>query len=229
MRKLLIVLLSGGLLLTGAGPAFGWANGSDGPNSYGTHDWILDQALQAVGEGAEWVDVRVALRATDDPDTMDDIDHASGTWWHVYDEWGETYGGAPEAAATWFRRTQRRLESGDTRSASRALGILAHIVGDIANPMHTDSRDREDNIHSPYESAVDTRLETYRFAYDGQGSARPFARTLTVARQAHRYYFDLIRAYDRHGYNDEVHAITRRQLNRGANAMADLITSLGST
>ena len=227
MVKRLFVLILAGLLVVGAAsPAFAWANGTGGPNSYGTHDWVLDQALQAVGEQAAWVNVRVALRATDDPDTMDGLDHASGTWWHVYDEWGATYGGAPEAAATWFRRVQRRLAAGNERGASRGLGILAHIVGDIANPMHTDSRDREDSIHSPYESAVDSRLETYAFRYEGASSARPFARTLTVARRAHRFYFDLIRAYDRNGYNDKVDAITRRQLNRGANAMADLITSL---
>lgn len=226
MRRLVIVLLAGLLVVGGASPALAWANGPDGPDSYGTHDWVLDQALQAVGEKASWVNVRVALRATDDPDTVEGIDHASGTWWHVYDEWGETYGGAPEAAATWFRRTKRRLASGNERGASRALGILAHIVGDIANPMHTDSRDREDSIHSPYESDVDERLEGYRFDYDGEGSAKPFARTLTVARRAHRYYFDLIRAYDRNGYNDKVDGITRRQLNRGSNAVADLITSL---
>ena len=39
------------------------------------------------------------MRATDDPDMLDGIDHASGTWWHVYDQWGVTYGGAPEAGS----------------------------------------------------------------------------------------------------------------------------------
>ena len=58
-------------------PAFAWSNGEDGCNSYGTHDWILDQALQAVGEQAEWVRTRVALRATDDPDCVDGIDQTS--------------------------------------------------------------------------------------------------------------------------------------------------------
>lgn len=226
MRRSFVLLLVAVLVVGVAAPAFGWANGPDGPDSYGTHDWILDKALRAVGEDAAWVDVRVALRATDDPDTLDGIDHASGTWWHVYDEWGETYGGAPEAAAVWFKRTQRRLAAGKERKASRALGILAHLVGDIANPMHTDSRDREERIHSSYESAVDSRLDSYGFVYDGRSSAKPYRRTVAVARRAHRYYFDLIRAYDRYGYNDKVDSITRRQLKRGANAMADLITSL---
>ena len=207
-------------------PAHAWSNGTEGCNSYGTHDWILDQALQAVGEQAEWVRTPVALRATDDPDCVDGIDHASGTWWHVYDEWGDTYGGAPEAAMVWFRRIERRLENGNEHGASKALGLLAHIVGDIAQPMHTDSRDREDRVHSSYESTVDRRLSAYRFDHDGVDRARPYGRTLRVARRAHRSYFDLVRAYDRHGYNDRVDAITRRQLNRAANAVADLLTGL---
>jgi hypothetical protein len=49
---------------------------------------------------------------------------------------------------------------------------------------------------------------------------------LHVPRRAHRYYWDLVNAYDAHGYNAKVHRITKRQLKRGANALADLITSL---
>ena len=207
-------------------PALAWSNGTDGCNSYGTHDWILDQALQAVGERADWVRTRVALRATDDPDCVDGIDHASGTWWHVYDRWGEHWGGADEAAQVWFRRTKRRLANNRSRAASKALGYLAHIVGDVANPMHTDSSTREDRVHSSYEQAVDRRIGRYRFRYDGRDPARPARKTRRVARVAHRSYFELVREYDRHGYNRPVHRITRRQLNRATNALADLITSL---
>ena len=186
------------LLLVGnvAPSAHAWSNGVNGCNSYGTHDWVLDQALQQVGEQAAWVRTRVALRATDDPDCVDGIDHASGTWWHVYDRWGSEWGGADEAAAVWSRRTKRRLANGNQRGASRALGILAHIVGDVAQPMHTDSTDREDRVHSSYEDAVDRRIGNYRFTYDGQHAAWPGTRTRRVARVAHRSYTDLVRAYD---------------------------------
>jgi hypothetical protein len=64
----------------GALPALAWSNGVNGPNAYGTHDWILDHALDALGERADWVCRRAGLRATDDPDTKDGMDHASGTW-----------------------------------------------------------------------------------------------------------------------------------------------------
>jgi hypothetical protein len=55
------------LVLSSAAPAAGWANGTNGCNSYGTHDWVLKKAIKAVRDDASWVRVRVALRATDDP------------------------------------------------------------------------------------------------------------------------------------------------------------------
>ncbi len=218
-------------LLLGTSPALAWSNGVDGPNTYGTHDWILDHALDGLGDRAGWVCRRTALRATDDPDTVDGIDHASGTWWHVWDEWGDTWGGAPEAVRVWFGRVQRRLEAGRECSASRALGIMSHFVADVAQPMHTDgSLDAEDRVHSAYESAVDERSEAdddeYTFEFDGIDQASPRATTLRLARRAHRFYEVLVTTYDDHGYNDRVARITRRQLERSANALADLIASL---
>ena len=181
--------------------------------------------MRASGGKASCVRVRVALRATDDPDCKDGIDHASGTWWHVYDRWGDEWGGADEATRVWFRRAKRRLEAGRERAASRALGIMSHFIADVANPMHTDQSNKEDDIHSPYEDDVDERIP-YGFRYDGRDAAKPGARTRRVDRRAHRYYWALVNAYDRHGYNAKVHRITKRQLKRAANAVADLITSL---
>ena len=222
-------IVAGALLMSSvvAVPALAWSNGTEGCNSYGTHDWVLDQALQAIGEQADWVKTRVALRATDDPDCKDGIDHASGTWWHVYDRWGDEWGGADEATAVWFRRVKSRLANSNERGASRALGIMSHFVADVANPMHTDSSEREDGVHSSYESTVDRRIfDDYSFNYNGEDPAKPGPKTRSVARRAHPHYWDLVRAYDNHGYNSKVHRITKRQLMRAANALADLITSL---
>ena len=93
-----------GLPLVGSRPASAWSNGEHGYDSHGTHDWILDRALGALGPRTEWVCRAKALRASDDPDSVDGLDQASGTWWHVWDEWGSTYGGAPEAVQVWFGR-----------------------------------------------------------------------------------------------------------------------------
>jgi hypothetical protein len=201
--------LAAALVLFSAAPAAGWANGTGGCNSFGTHDWVLDKAIKAVRDDASWVRVRVALRATDDPDCKDGIDHASGSWWHVYDRWGDEWGGADEATAVWFRRTKRRLEDGRQRAASRALGIMSHFIADVANPMHTDQSNKEESIHSPYESDVDERLKRYGFEHDGRDTARPAARTRRVARIARRSYWDLVNAYDMHGYNRKVHRVTK--------------------
>jgi hypothetical protein len=83
----------------GAPPAAAWSNGVDGPDTYGTHDWILDHALDALGRRVDWVCRRAAFRATDDPDTRDGIDHASGTWWHVWDEWARPGAALPRPSA----------------------------------------------------------------------------------------------------------------------------------
>lgn len=223
-RRSILCALAASASLLAPMPAHGWANGEDGCNSFGTHDVILAAALAFSDE--TWVMRRVAMRATDDPDCKDGIDHASGSWWHVYDRWGETYGGADEATAVWFRRVKSRLANGNERGASRALGIMSHFIADVANPMHTDSSEREDRVHSSYESAVDSRIPDYPFRYDGRDVAKPGARTRRVARAAHPYYWDLVRNYDNHGYNERVDRITRRQLNRAANALADVLTTL---
>lgn len=214
-----------------APPVRAWGNGADDPEAYGTHDWILVHALDAVDDQVGWVCRGAALHATDDPDTKEGIDHASGTWWHVWDEWRDTWGGAPEAVDVWFARIQSRLEQDRECSASKALGIMAHLVGDIAQPMHTDgSSDLEDSIHSDYEVDVDRRTgpgnDEYGSDFDGIHSADAYRLSLRVARQAHRSYEALVTSYSQHGYNRRVARITQRQLERAVNALADLVAAL---
>ncbi|MGI8407836.1 MAG: hypothetical protein ACR2L3_04935 [Actinomycetota bacterium] len=206
-------------------PAFGWSNGSEGYNSFGAHDWILAKALQGAGSPG-WVNKTIALRATDDPDSKDGISYASGTWWHVWDRWGATYGGAPEAAGYWFRVVKQRRADGNKKGASRALGMLAHIVGDIGNPTHTDSTDREDRMHSAHESATDGRLGSFRFSFDGERTRRPVSAVKALANRSHKDYYGLVKEYTRYGYNSRVQGITQRSLNRASNYLADLILSL---
>jgi hypothetical protein len=108
---------------------------------------------------------------------------------------------------------------------------MSHFIADVAQPMHTDgSLDAEDRVHGPFESAIDSRSEidddVYSFEFDGIDKARPRARTLRVTRQAHRFYEVLVETYDQHGYSRRVARITQRQLDRAANALADLIASL---
>jgi zinc dependent phospholipase C len=220
-------------LVAAPSPASAWGNdGQEGPaDAFGTHDWILHRALAAVGSDAAWVVRTVALRASDDPDSVDGLSHASEEVWHHYDEWGATHGKAPEATRFWYGRTAALLADGRLRQASRALGITSHFVADVAQPMHTDnSSAAEPSTHSPYENEVDARSGrrdgVYTFAYDGVDAATPYNETVEVARASHPYYDALINAFAASGYSAEVHSITQRQLNLAANAVADLISAL---
>ena len=228
----MVVALALTLSLLASPSAHAWSNGVDGYDSFGTHDWILREAIRALGDDASWVCVGIALRATDDPDSLDGIDLASGTWWHVWDEWGvATWGGGPEAVAFWFDRVRHRLEQGDRCGASRALGIMAHLAGDMAQPMHTDGTSaHEHSAHPAYEHAVDERCTAtscrYEMHFNGRNIVEPYADALATARDAHPFYLRLINAYWAHGYNHVVDQITRRQLDRAANVMADLLWTL---
>lgn len=233
LRRVLLIPSIVALVLTvPVGEAHAWSNGASGPNGFGTHDWILAAAIDALPATATgWICRERALRATDDPDTIDGLDHASGTWWHVWDEWGSTYGGAPEATEVWYGRALGRLRSGDRCGASRALGIASHFLGDVAQPMHTDgSLAAEDRVHGAYEQAVDSRCNRSGclalLHFNGTDRVSPFALTLAVARTAHPSYRGLVRAYDRSGFTAYVNRITRWQLSRAANAVADLIYTL---
>lgn len=150
---------------------------------------------------------------------------AKGPFPFGMDRWGSHYGGADEAARVWFKRTRNRLANGKPMAASKALGYLAHIVGDVGNPMHTDQSDKEEPIHSSYESAVDSRIADYRFSSDGLKRVKPGVAVRRLARKSHEKYWRH-NAYDAHSYNTRVHRITKRQLKHAANAVADLIGSL---
>jgi len=221
------------LVLLPSGDAWAWGNGEGGPNAFGTHDQILREAVRISHQSGDWICLRVALRATDDPDTLDGIDHASGNWWHVWDEWGEASGGAPGAVRVWYRRVQRQLAHDHRCGASRALGIMSHMLADVAQPMHTDGRlDAEARVRAGYEHEVDTRCSrsTCQFPVENMGVSwvSPYPVTVTLARVSHKLYGELVRTYDRDGFTRRVKAITRRQINLGANVLAALIRKLGA-
>jgi hypothetical protein len=117
-----------------------------------------------------------------------------------------------------------RLGNGGKRAARSESSPTCS--GDLANLMHTDQTRVEDRIHSSYEEAVDDRSRkrgsTYKFNYDRRHSGKPGRKAMHAARASHRLYKRLVRAYNRNGYSPFVHRLTRRQLNRGANAVADV-------
>ena len=61
---------------------------------------------------------------------------------------------------------------------------------------------------------------------DTMNPASLYSGMIRVAKLAHRCYRTLALTYDAHGYNARVDRITRRELNRAANAVADQAVSL---
>lgn len=93
MRIRLGVLLAlTALCLLALPAAHAWANGPDGNNSFGTHDWILQEANRlAASRGAGWLILKVALPHTDDPDSV-----FHDFCYHVYERWnGHDVGTSP--------------------------------------------------------------------------------------------------------------------------------------
>lgn len=141
-----------------AAPVAGWANGPDGGNGYGSHDWILDQALRfltARGVSTSWVDRDIALLATDDPDKIEVAADPSRDIEHVYTAGGRR-GGAVHRITEHYAAMLREYATGDYDGASYQLGMLAHFYGDILQPYHT-SRDAigQTTKHFAYEMLVD--------------------------------------------------------------------------
>jgi len=59
------------LLAAMSGSVFAWANGGDGGNGFGTHDWIITSAMKVFGDSPPaWFEVETALLASDDPDKV---------------------------------------------------------------------------------------------------------------------------------------------------------------
>ena len=112
--------------------ALGWANGGEG-DRYGTHDWILDQALKVLdGRVDGWLDHDLALSYTDDPDYTRDPEANE----HTYRAEGRV-GGAVDRIAYHFDLAQAAFEAHDYDEASIQIGLMSHYAGDIAEPYQT--------------------------------------------------------------------------------------------
>ena len=133
-------------------PALAWGNGGNLGNGYGTHDWIISQALKVFGDTPPaWLDVNAALLASDDPDKV---------FWaaneHVFYEKG--YGrGAVNRISEFYHQTLVAHQAGDDATASIRFGWMAHYVGDVLQPYHTNyAAIKLDDSHLHYENMVGT-------------------------------------------------------------------------
>lgn len=221
MRKLSMLLV----LLILMPLNLGWANGPKKGNGFGTHDWILKEAWDALGRPS-WFKYEVARRVSDDPDTV--LRDGKN---HTFDIWGDARTGSPKKIADLFNRAVGELQAGNQRAAGRSIGLMSHYLADINSPLHTDNLAAEKSMFDSYENAVETRTDepdeaSFTVSFDGKNyvkNVRRFSRKSAIL--AHADYKNLVAGYNLAGFDATVTAITRRNLNRAVNRLADLIYS----
>jgi len=207
------------------GPAAGGATG----NGFGTHDWILDNAIKTAGQSGTWLDDNAALLASDDPDTQ-----GTDSAWHLFRDKGISRG-APYAVGTLYEQAVEAYRAGDVTKASHYIGLLSHYYADVLEPFHTtyDAIDHE-SAHLSYELAVDdyTRHAGDKQSWNAPRATQPVsdirAKTVTAAKFARSNYSDLLSAYSGSGSvnNATVSRITGAVLSRASNDLADIIASV---
>lgn len=230
-RILLVVLallVTLAAVIAAPGRAEAWSNGNEGPDSFGTHDWVLQEANRlAKQKKAGWLKLSVALVHTDDPDS-----EFNDFYYHVYDVWGDPYGDAPAKVMNAYSKALAARKAGKIATASKWAGIMAHYYADICNPMHTDQTDAEDDIHSAYELDAQTLSdepgENAGWAkFDGYTATKDVVKyTKTTAAKSHTRYDALVTNYASGGMNDTVVVITQKSLGLAANGLADLLISI---
>jgi len=70
---------------------------------------------------------------------------------HVRDNY---WGGAVEAAQTWYDKLQTMLKAQNWPEAVYAAGVLSHYVCDPMQPLHTAQSEAEGSIHRAFEQSV---------------------------------------------------------------------------
>jgi hypothetical protein len=234
MRRTLIFVIALSLAMTfPVASAFAWQNGGKTRDDFGTHDWVLDEAIRVAGPAASWVDTTTALLASDDPDSM-------YTWGylHCYYESG-LYGGAPSEVARLYYQTVQAYQASDTVRASLLLGRLSHYYSDVLNPFHSAhkglTRPPKHGGHKNFETAVT------HFTRKGQAESMLATRTpapatdvrkMTIAAAAYsRQFYPALRAsFAKNGHisvaQPAVMALTYDVLGRAVNDLADIIASV---
>jgi predicted flap endonuclease-1-like 5' DNA nuclease len=66
---------------------------------------------------------------------------------HIVHPKDNFWGGAPKAAAEWYKRTVRALSEGDWEHAAWSAGVMSHYIADPHQPFHTDQSEAEGVIH----------------------------------------------------------------------------------
>ena len=210
-------------------PAFGWANNHD---AYGTHDWILDQALKVLdGRVDGWLDDELARLHSDDPDYTRDPEANE----HTYRAEGRV-GGAVDRIAFHYDNAQAAYEAHDYDEASIEIGLMSHYVGDLAEPYHThmggiprgDQAKKYEQLVAPlHRDANDTPAwSSSRRTVDEIDNVRDTA--AGTAAYSRQFWKELHDRLTNNGFelSDRVSEITGLVFKRAQNDLADMIWSI---
>jgi hypothetical protein len=228
-RRLTAILFAALVVFVAAVPsAFAWNNGGNAGDGFGTHDWILDQAIRIAGPDASWVDTTTALLATDDPD--EDGERIT----HYFLE-HSGYRGAPQRVSDLYYAAVTAYDAGDRVEASRLLGLLSHHYSDPLNPFHSAYWAFSKTAHhAPYESAMYQYTKQSGLSNDWVTAVarQPITdvrvKLIEAARYSRARFPRLIRAIEATKVIDvaaasTVHTVTVEVLSRAANDLADII------
>lgn len=223
-----IVLLLGMM----PGSAFAWCNGPVVNGSrgagYGSHDWILDQAIKQAGASGDWVHRKTALLTTDDPDTHNWSIPAQ----HFYVD--GSCRGAAQTVADVYHKAVLAYQAGDGALASKYLGELSHCYTDILQPFHTTAKAKKyHSLHIKYEYAADDHQNTSTKSRSWL-TLRPVElvsdirqKTVDAAVYARSQFPTLVKDYNaRRRMSGDTLRVTKRVMSRGVNDLADIIKSI---
>jgi hypothetical protein len=184
MRIIPTILLLVLLVVSSIGLAHCWSNGgfsTDDPSNpkYGTHDWIAQHAL-------DWLPTQEKLYITDNlaaylyGTELPDNNNASApghigdtSKHHIYFYSNGTLqdDSAAAMASTEYQTALNLLNTGNYSGAAETAGIMSHYIADVAVWSHvmgatTDWGAESENVHSNYESYVNTRTSSYVDSYN---------------------------------------------------------------
>ncbi len=231
-RRSIALLFALATALAVVAPVGAWSNGPDNGNGYGTHDWIIDQALKTFnGKVPAWFDPAAAKLASDDPDTL-----SWRTNEHVYMESG--YGrGAVHLVVEYYDKAVTHLRMGDTKRASQDIGLLSHFYADVLNPFHAAyAAVGKDGPHAKFELLVDSRTKSASSMPEWQTKDRSpenvtNIRTKAIASAAYARgkYAELYKEFTKNQSTLSTRArqLTGYVLTRASRELGDIINSVG--
>jgi hypothetical protein len=148
--------------------------------------------------------------------------------WNVHSSEGGQ-GGAPARVEALFATILEGLkeEEPDYRKLANDLGLLAHYLADINQPLHTDDADLEGLVHAGYELDVFSRQSTFSFLDHGRRFfLDPYTETVGMALSANRYYDQIMESYVGGTGYEGLERIMALQLQNAVDAIMDAWTTL---